>query len=132
MGAQKHGLVFEIKSQEDNEARAYVEWIEEYAGDADAFQAEQERQARDARRQESSLDTLQSKCEQEMLAIVKHVGSIESKELDAQLAVAGHPPYAIARSRTTLIKKRELEKDKQAGEWLTKLAGEPQDRLGDG
>jgi putative DNA primase/helicase len=125
LGAPRPGLVFEIKSQGGNEARAAVEFLEEFDGDADEFRAMLRQRERAAFAAEA--DTRQSKCNRAMLEIVERERWIESPELDAMLEGLGHNSRAIERARTALARDGRIDKRKCGTLWWTGLAGtEPQ------
>jgi putative DNA primase/helicase len=121
LAAPRNGIVFEIKSRDANEARAYVEYVEEYEGDADEFRAEQRKQAR--QKVQGETETRQGAANDAMLEAVKSHFWIPSIELNEELKVLGHSARLIARARTELVRNQRLELKRSLNEWWTGLYG---------
>ncbi len=121
LGAPRPGLVFEIASRCGNEARAAVEFLEEFNGDADEFRAWLRKQERAA--QSAEIDGRQAKCTRAMLEIVERERWIESAALDEALEAQGHNTRAIDRARTALVREGRLDKRKSGDTWWTGRGG---------
>lgn len=121
LGAPRPGLVFEIASRDGNEARAVVEFIEEFNGDADEFRAMLRKQERAVISAE--IDGRQAKCTRAMLEIVERERWIESAALDRELESQGHNARAVERARTALVREGRIEKRKSGDTWWTGLGG---------
>jgi hypothetical protein len=121
LGAPRPGLVFEIASRCGNEARAAVEFLEEFNGDADDFRAMLRKQERASISAE--IDGRQAKCTRAMLEIVERERWIESAALDEVLEAQRHNARAIERARTALVREGRLEKRRSGDTWWTGLGG---------
>lgn len=121
LGAPRPGLVFEIASRGGNEARAAVEFLEEFNGDADEFRLWLRKQER--AEQSAPIDGRQAKCTRAMLEIVERERWIESAALDEALEAQGHNARAIERARTALGREGRLDKRKSGETWWTGLGG---------
>jgi putative DNA primase/helicase len=125
-GKPRPGLVFEIKSEQWNEARSYVEFLEEFDGDMDDFRAEQRKLERDAR--EDGADGKLAECKAAMLEVLVREKWLPSNELLEELQNArGFSRRTSDRARNELRAERKIEVERRGTgasyKWWTGLAG---------
>jgi hypothetical protein len=101
------GLVFEIKGKDGNEARSYVEWLEEFDGDMDDFRRAQE-MTRRTTRTKGSVGKL-AECRAAFLEILNREKWLPSLELTEHLTQLGHTKTTIDRARAECVKEKRIE-----------------------
>jgi hypothetical protein len=125
-GKPRPGLVFEIKSEQGNEARSYVEFLEEFDGDMDDFRAEQRKLERDAR--EGGTDGKLAECKAAMIELLEREKWLLSNELLEMLQEArGFSKRTIERAKSGLRSEGKIDLRSlgtgQSTKWWTGLAG---------
>jgi hypothetical protein len=126
LGKPRKGLVFEIRSEEGNEARSYVEWLEEFDGDMDDFRRDQEKKRRVARTTDSEGKL--AECRAAFLEILNREKWLPSKTLDEELRLrCGHTPRTIERARNELRDAKRIGIERfgigSSHKWFTGLFG---------
>jgi putative DNA primase/helicase len=125
-GKPRPGLVLEIRSEEGNEARSYVEFLEEFDGDMDDFRAEQRKFEREARQE--SADGKLAECKAAMLEVLGREKWLPSNELLEMLQEArGFSKRTSDRARRELRDERRIEIERRGSgasfKWWTGLTG---------
>jgi putative DNA primase/helicase len=126
LGKPRKGLVFEIRSEEGNEARSYVEWLEEFDGDMDDFRRDQAQKQRAARN--TGSEGKLAECKAALLEILNREKWLPSKTLDEELHLrCGHSKTTIQRARNELRDAKRIGIERfgagSSHKWFTGIFG---------